>query len=543
MPERPWQRHYDPDVPTTIRYPHIPVTEMLNIPAKVAPDKAAFLFRGAEISFYEFRTHAFALANALAALGVGKGDRVGVMLPTCPQYPIAYHAVLALGAIVVNLNPLYTAHELRYIIEHTGLRTIIATDSNREKLEALSGDVELRHVVLARIADFSAAPPPEPLKLPDGWRDFSELLRGANSKLRPIVDVQASDPAQIQFTGGTTGVPKGATLTHFNVVAAMHQVSKWGGASLMPIERRNVLVAIPYYHVYANVCCLGLGVASMTTQILMDRFDVDEILDVLAAVDHVGYFPAVPTMIGAVMNHPRAEGLELDRKIGRFGSGGGPMPVELIERVRGCGITFGEGWGMSETTSLGIANPILNRSKDGTIGIPFPDTDVRVVDPEDPAKDVEVGEPGELLIKSPLVMRGYWDDPEKTTDQLRDGWLFTGDIVVRDEDDYFSIVDRKKDMVIAGGFNIYPREVDETLYQHPKVLEACSVGVPDDYRGETLKAFVVVRDGETLTQEELTGFCRERLTAYKVPKLWEFRESLPKSAVGKVLRRMLREGP
>lgn len=542
MPERPWQRHYDPDVPTTIRYPHIAVTEMLNIPVAVAPDKPAFHFRGAELSFYEFRTYAFRLANALAALGVEKGDRVGIMLPTCPQYAISYHATLALGAIVTNLNPFYTTSELRFIAESTGLTTIISTQENVEKLEELSAQVELRRVVVARVEDFTAAPSRDVYPLPDGWRDFSELLRETAGRTRPKVDVRSSDPAQIQFTGGTTGVPKGAVLTHFNVTAAMHQVNAWAGRNLVPIERRKMLVSIPYYHVYASVCCLGLGVISVTTQILMDRFDVDEIFDVLEEVDQVGYFPAVPTMVGAVMNHPRAETLELERKIGRFGSGGGPAPVELIDRVRGAGITFSEGWGMSETTSLGLANPLLNRSKDGSIGIPFPDTDVRVVDPEDPTRERGVGEAGELLIKSPLVMRGYWDDPQKTADQLRNGWLFTGDIVVRDEDDYFSIVDRKKDMIIAGGFNIYPREIDETLYQHPKILEACSVGVPDDYRGETLKAFIVVREGETLTEEEVSAFCRERLTPYKVPTLFEFRDSLPKSGVGKVLRRILRDG-
>ena len=464
------------------------------------------------------------------------------MLPTSPQYAIAYHATLALGAIVTNLNPYYTVPELEYIVDHTGLSTIISTDKNLEKLEELAADVELGRVVITRVEDFSSNPPSEPLLLPDGWRHFSSLLKDANSHLRPKVEVVASDPAQIQFTGGTTGVPKGAVLTHFNVVAAMHQVNKWGGNNIVPIDRRNMLVAIPYYHVYANICCLGLGTISVTTQVLVDKFEIDSLMDVLADVDQIGYFPAVPTMIGAVMNHPRTASLGLERKIGRFGSGGGPMPVELIDRVRGSGISYGEGWGMSETTSLGFSNPILNPSKDGSIGIPFPDTDVKVVDADDPSKEKGVGEPGELLVKSPLLMKEYWGDPEKTADQLRDGWLFTGDIVVRDEDDYFSIVDRKKDMIIAGGFNIYPREVDEVLYQHPKVREACAVGVPDEYRGETLKAFLVVQEGETLTAEEITAFCRERLAPYKVPKLVEFRESLPKSAVGKLLRRMLRDG-
>jgi long-chain acyl-CoA synthetase len=245
-------------------------------------------------------------------------------------------------------------------------------------------------------------------------------------------------------------------------------------------------------------------------------------------------------MINAVINHPKAVGLELGKKLGLFNSGGGPMPVELIEQTQDMGINYGEGWGMSETTSLGISNPLLGLKKPGTIGIPFPDTDVRVVDLEEGREDVTRGEAGELIVRSPLVMKEYWKNARETAGQIRDGWLHTGDIAVQDEDDYFAIVDRKKDMIIAGGYNIYPREIDEVLYQHPDITDACSIGVPDSYRGETVKAFVVSRAGAKLTEKEVIDFCRTKLAAYKTPKIVEFRNELPKSAVGKILRKVLR---
>ncbi|MHC4459264.1 MAG: AMP-binding enzyme, partial [Planctomycetota bacterium] len=233
--------------------------------------------------------------------------------------------------------------------------------------------------------------------------------------------------------------------------------------------------------------------------------------------------------------------LELGKKLGLFNSGGGPMPLELIEQTKDMGINYGEGWGMTETTSLGMANPLLGLKKTGSIGIPFPDTDVRIVDLAEGTEEVPKGDPGELIVKSPLVMKEYWNNPEETAGQLKDGWIFTGDIAVQDEDDYFAIVDRKKDMIIAGGYNIYPREIDEVLYQHPKIQDAVAVGIPDEYRGETVKVFIVPKEGETLTEAEVSEFCKEKLAAYKQPKIVEFRKELPKSVVGKILRKVLRD--
>ena len=332
-------------------------------------------------------------------------------------------------------------------------------------------------------------------------------------------------------------------MTHANIVAATLQASLWGNPtiSMVPPEKRNVLAVLPYFHVYGTIVCMNWAFFSCATQILVPRFDIEELLGIIANFEKITFFPAVPTLITAIINHPRAAGLNLDKRLGLLNSGAAPMAVELIERVQDMGITFSEGYGLSESTSLGIANPVLGMKKVGSIGIPFPDNDVRLVDVESGTRDVKPGEPGEIIMKGPLIMKGYWNNPAETAGQLRDGWLHTGDIAQADEDGYLFIVDRKKDMIIAGGFNIYPREIDEVLYQCPKVCEAVSVGIPDEYRGETVKAFVVLKPGETATDREIIDFCKGKLTKYKVPTAVEFRASLPKSAVGKILRKILRQ--
>ncbi|MGZ3534837.1 MAG: AMP-binding protein, partial [Thermodesulfobacteriota bacterium] len=309
---------------------------------------------------------------------------------------------------------------------------------------------------------------------------------------------------------------------------------------LTPYERRNVIAVLPYFHIYGNIVVMNWAFFSCATQIMVPRFQIDEFVGLLANFKEITFFPSVPTMINAVINHPKAAELDLDRKLGMLNSGGAPMPTELIEQVKDMGIFFGEGYGLSESTALGISNPILGH-KVGSIGVPVPDNDVRLVSIKDGVTDVKRGEPGEIIMKGPLIMQGYWNNFEETGGQLKDGWLYTGDIAIQDEDDYFFIVDRKKDMIIAGGFNIYPREIDEVLYQHPKVQEAVAVGIADKYRGETVKAYIVLKPGEIAAPEDIIAFCREKLAAYKVPKLVEFRTSLPKSAIGKVLRKILRE--
>ncbi len=545
MESRPWQRHYDYDVPTTIRYPQVPAHQLMQVSVNAYPDKAALNFYGTETTFWELREQILRMANALGGLGVQKGDRVGLHLPTCPQYVIAYHAVLSLGAIVVNLNPMYTTEELKALVQDTGITTLITFDMVLPNIRPLCQAVEIPRVVVTRITDYidgMGKSTPEELELEEGWHHFSILLEGCSDKRVPRVEIAPTDPALIQFTGGTTGIPKGAVLTHANLVAATLQVSLWGGntTKLTPPERRSVLAVLPYFHVYGTIVVMSWALFNTATQILVPRFELDEFMGILAGFEEISFFPSVPTMINAIINHPKATELNLDRKLGLLNSGAAPMPVELIDQITEMGIFYGEGWGMSETTSLGISNPILGLSKVGGIGIPWPDTDVKLVDVEEGKEEVPQGEPGEIIIKSPLVMKEYWNNPEETAGQLKDGWLYTGDIAVRDEDDYFFIVDRKKDMIIAGGFNIYPREIDEVLYEHPKIQDAVTIGIPDEYRGETVKAFIVPKEGETITDEEVFAFCEERLAAYKRPKTVEFRDSLPKSAVGKILRKELR---
>ena len=545
METRPWQRHYDYNVPTTIRYPRLQIQDILQIPANAYPDKPALNFYGTEMTFWELRQQVLRMANALGALGVQKGERVGIHLPTCPQYVVAYYAVLSLGAIVVNLNPMYTVDELKHIVELTGLTTLVTFEMVLPNVRPLCQDAEIPRVVVTKVTDYingMAQSTPADLELEEGWHHFSLLLEGCSDTRRPRIQVVPEDPALIVFTGGTTGIPKGAVLTHANVVAATFQCALWGQATmhLTPPERRFVLAVLPFFHVYGNIVVMNQAMFSCATQILVPRFELEEFMGILANFKEITFFPSVPTMINAIINHPRAAELDLAKKLGLMNSGAAPIPVELIEQIRDMGIFFSEGWGMTETTSLGISNPILGLKKVGGIGIPFPDTDVRLVDVEEGVEDVPQGEPGEIIIQSPLIMQGYWKNPEETAGQLRNGWLYTGDIAVRDEDDYFFIVDRKKDMIIAGGYNIYPREIDEVLYQHPKIQDAVAVGVPDEYRGETIKAFVILKQGETATEEDIISFCREKLAAYKAPKIVEFRDSLPKSAVGKILRKILR---
>jgi long-chain acyl-CoA synthetase len=523
----------------------VPVQELLRGMANQYPDKSAAVFYGSQTSFRQLRLASLQMAAALAGLGVARGDRVALHLPNCPQYLIAFYAALHLGAIVVNVNPLYTVPELRHMAQLTRPKVLFTFDLFLDNVRKLVQEVEPPTVVVTAITDFiegvgrSTA---QSLNLEAGWRHFSDLLEGAAGLKPPRVQINAEDPAVIIFTGGTTGVPKGAVLSHYNYVSAATVCAAWGEGTnrLLPVERRSVMTVLPFFHIYGQICCLQYAMYTGATMYLVPRFDLDEFMNTLAGIKEIGFFPAVPTMINAIVNHPRAAQMELDKKIKLINSGAGPMPVELIGQVEDLGIAYSEGWGMTETTSLGAANPIMGLSKHGSIGLPFIDAEIKLVDVETGQQEVPPGQPGEMIIRAPYVMQGYWDNPQETAGQLKDGWLFTGDIAAADEDGYLFIVDRKKDMIIAGGYNIYPREIDEVLYMHPQVAEAVALGVPDQYRGETVKAFVVLKPGQSADAEDIIAFCRQHLAAYKAPKLVEFRDSLPKSAVGKLLRKVLR---
>jgi len=538
--ERPWQRHYDYFVPTTIRYPKVPVHFMLDLAASKYKNSPATDFYGAELSYRELRAEVNKLAVALTELGIQKGDRVGLMLPNCPQIIIAYYAVLRIGAIVVNVNPLYTERELEHQLNDSGTETLFCLDMHVDKARNVKDTTSLRRIVVSRITDFMISDVRDAAgdyELKADEYGFLDLQKNVGDRLPPLVDVNIEEPAVLQYTGGTTGLSKGATLSHKNIVANALQTVLWA-KELMPVDQQVYLVVIPIFHSYGMTCGMNCGIFSGARMILIPRFDIDQLLNAFETND-VTYFPGVPTLFTAILNHPRAPEVGLDR-VALFNSGSAPLPIDTIEGITSLGISMTEGYGLSEASPVTHSTPILGTRKPGSIGIPFPDTDSKIVDPDDWQKELPVGGEGELAIKGPQVMLGYWNKPEESEQTLRDGWLLTGDIARIDEDGYFYIVDRKKDLIIAGGYNIYPREVDEVLYSHPKVMEAAAVGVPHEYRGETVKAFIALRPGETATAEEIIDFCKQHLAAFKVPKIVEFRDELPKTMVGKILRKELR---
>ena len=542
---RPWLSKLDPDVPPTVNYPYFPAHELLRISANVEPDKAATYFYGAEITFWELQLIVIRMANGLIGAGIKKGDRIGLMLPNCPQFVITFWALLHAGAIVVNLNPMFTADDLMKIVQKTEMSGIICFDAVLPVVRKVRESCDIPFVMVTRVTDFAPGAPvstAEELGLDPGCYHYSEFLANSTNEVPPGLDIVHSDPAVIQFTTGTTGNPKGATLTHRNLVTAAYSVNLWAGSilNMIPVPRRTVFCVLPYFHVYGEICCLCYGVISRSTQIILPRFEIEEVMNTLALFPEITYFPAVPTMITAVLNHPRAKELDLGKKFGVFNSGAAPCPPELLKKAREMNIFVAEGWGMSETTSLGITNPYIGRKKDGSIGIPYPDNDIRIVDPNT-GEDLPAYERGEIVMRSPLVMQGYWNDPEETAKVLKDGWLYTGDIAYRDDDWYIFIVDRSKDIIISGGYNIYPRDIDDVLIKHPKVKDVITVGVPDEYLGEKVKAFVQLVEDGAVSEEELITYCKEHLAAYKVPRSIEFRPELPRTGVGKALRRILRD--
>lgn len=545
LAKRPWLRHYDAAVHISINYPKFPATEILRNTANVEGDRPATWFYGTEITFWELHITVIRLANKLIELGVKKGDRIGIYLPNCPQFVIAYWALLTVGAIVVNLNPMYTKDELQFCVGNTGSTGIFTMDALVPLVKAVCQSVDIPLVIVTRLTDFVNGAPmstPEELGLLEGWHHFSQLLDQSTNTVPPQIPIVPSDPAIIQFTGGTTGVPKGAVLTHSNVIAACYTCDMWGAGVIgrLPTSRRRVLCTLPYFHVYGEVVAMATSVFNGSTQVILPRFDIDEVMNTIAAFPEYSFWPCVPTMLQAVVNHPRCEELNLAKRFALINTGAAPCPLPLIKKAKDLNIFLSEGWGMSETTSLGVTNPIQGTKKAMSIGIAYPDTDIKIVDLQTGAT-VERGQTGEIWMKSPLVMKEYWNNPEETANQLKDGWLRTGDLAYEDEDGYIFIVDRSKDMIIAGGYNIYPRDIDEVLFKHPQIKDAITVGIPDEYRGETVKSFVQLVDGATITEEEIIAYCREHLAAYKVPRSIEFRSELPRSNVGKAFRRKLRD--
>lgn len=512
---------------------HIPVQPVYRLLSDTAarfPSQAAIRYKEQTYTYSRLKDRVDRLSAALAKLGLQKGDRAAVMFQNSPEYVISYYAVLQAGGIVVQVNPFYTEYELSYILQDSGAGWILSSREQAGKLGSIRSQTGLRAILLF---GNDSLPVSEP------FYNAGNLIASTPPRPPQIEIEPMEDVAVLQYTGGTTGRSKGVMLTHYNLIANAYQSYRFS-SSILRIPGEVVLGVSPLYHVYGMTSCMNLTVLIGGTVILVPKFDPDEVLDIIGRYRPT-LFSGVPTMYISLLHHPGSLHADLSSlKLCICGSA--PLPVEVIRQFEEkTGARIVEGYGLSEASPVTHRNPVAGLRKPGSIGIPFPDTEARIVDLETGARKLSPGEAGELIVKGPQVMKGYWNNEEATRSALRDGWLYTGDIAVMDEDGFFYIVGRKKELIITGGFNVYPKEVEEVLYQHPKVEEAAVIGIPDSYSGETIKAFVVPKRGETVSGPELLQFCRSRLTPYKVPRSIEFRESLPKTQVGKILKRTLLE--
>ena len=540
---RPWLQHYDYWVRPHMSYPGRPLGDILAITAVHRPDRPATHFLGAELTFLDLQQQSDALAASLAARGIRKGDRVGVMLPNCPQYIIAAFAILRLGAVVVNINPSYTARELLVVATDATPRIVITLDALVPLMQGVRAQTTVEHIIITSLAEYSAAAAAPPRI--NGTLALADQVSIRSRSDAHQVSIAPDDLAVLQYTGGTTGTPKGAMLTHGNIFANVVQTVGWTNPTYVFSGDERYLVVIPYFHIYAFSVCMMVGLWIGAQQIIHPKYDPDQVLASIRDLRPT-YVPAVPTVFVSLLNHPRVDEHRLDL-VRHFNSGGAPCPVDVLaawERKIGRPLT--EGYGLSETSPVTHSTPQLAFRKPGSIGLPFPDTDIKVVDVETGTRELPFGEAGELCISGPQVMKGYWNKPDESARVLRTDaagrtWFHTGDIATVDADGYAWIVQRKKDMIIVDGFNVYPSEVEAVLYTHPAVRLAAVIGIPDTYHGETVKACIALKAGATASAADIVAFCRTGLTEYKVPRTVEIRETLPMSAVGKILYRVLRD--
>ena len=545
--DRPWYKSYAKGVPPHIDYESTSMPQALTRTVKNFPDKNALIFIDSKISYRQLNEMANRFANFLLDMGVKPGDKVAMLMPNMPQLVAATYGAWKTGAVVVMNNPLYTDKELEYQFNNSESSILVAIDLICPRMIALQPKTKIKKIVVAHIRDHLKFPKKQllPFVAKDKHRNIAptanvhewwDILKKYPAT-EPNIPIPFEGLACLQYTGGTTGVSKGVILSHANLSKNVQQIVAWfPGFNQGEITH---LAVLPIFHSFGLTCCMNICIWMGWTDVLIPRPEPQVILE---AVDKykVNFFPAVPTMYIGVLNHPKASQFNLTSIKGCF-SGAAPLPVEVIRDFEAkTGSQICEGYGLSETAPVATTNPFGGKTKPGSIGLPMSDTDLKIVDLSDGAKEMPMGEAGEVLIKGPQVMSGYYKMPEETANTLQDGWLYTGDIGKMDEEGYFYIVDRKKDMIIAGGYNIYPREIDEVLFEHPKILEACAVGIPDPYRGETVKAYVVLKPEEKMTGEEVIKYCSTKLAKYKIPKTVEFLTSLPKSGVGKILRKELR---
>ena len=548
---KPWLKFYDNEVPDELVIPPLTIPELLQNAASTYPHQIATIFYKARLTYAQLKADVDKLAAGLYELGVRKGDRVAIMFPNSPQAIIATYATLSLGAVAVLTNPLYVKRELEHQWGDAGVKVVLSLTLFWPRIEAVRQNLAIEHVVLAGIEDYMPTMKkflaPLALRRQGKWisvsysdrvHAFKKLISQSHASLPPI-DLKPEDLACLQYTGGTTGLPKGAMLSHRNLIASLAQIR-----TFLLFEHGQAediaLAFMPFFHVYGLNGLMNLGIYLAATLVLLPQPEIKTIVDAIVS-ERPTFFTGIPAVFTALNNYRSFDQIDLSSIKAMF-SGAAPLPVDVMQEFeQRTGSRIAEAYGMTEASSVTHVNPLKGQRKFGSIGVPIIGTDAKIVDSDDHSQDIGFGAPGELLVKGPQVMMGYWNNEAETTHALHDGWLSTGDIAYMDEEGYFYIVDRKKDMILSAGYNVYPREVEEVLYQHPQVLEASVVGLPDGLRGEKITAYIVLKPGQTAKASDIRAFCRERLAPYKQPRTVVFRESLPKSLAGKVLRRELKE--
>ena len=548
---KPWLANYEKGVPEFVEYEDVCLPAFLDRSAERFPDRSALNFQGYRIRFRQLREMVDRFASALSAFGVNRGDRVALLLPNTIPCVAAYYAVLKIGAIVVMNNPLYSDRELDHQFNDSGAKLLVTLDLLGNRMIDLRPKTRIKQIVITSIGDYLPFPKNWLFPLVAKKKKLAADVKPADDVFKwkavladhepnpPAVTLGFEDVAMYQYTGGTTGVSKGVMLTHANLSKNVQQCRAWfptfkEGAEVM-------LGALPFFHVFGLTTAMNFAIYMGWEDILVPKPQPEQLLEAIGKYKPT-FAPLVPTMYIGILNHANIDRTPLTSIKGCF-SGSAPLPVEVIRDFeKRTGAVIVEGYGLTETSPVTHINPFAGgKRKVGSIGLPIPDTECRIVDLDDGRTDLPTGETGELMVKGPQVMTGYWNKPDATAETLVDGWLHTGDIAQMDAEGYFYIVDRKKDMIISGGYNVYPRDIEEVFFEHPKVQEATAIGIPHPKRGEAVKVFIVLKEGATATQEEMIAFCHEKLAKYKWPTEVEFRTELPKSNVGKVLKKELRQ--
>ncbi len=547
--EKTWLKSYAPSVPAELEFERVTLPEALAGTANQFPNTPALLWEGTSISFRELDDMVSRFASALASLGVKPGDKVAVLMPNLVQTVVAIYGILRAGAVAALNNPLYTDRELEHQYNDSDSKSLVCLDLLVPRMIKLRERTGITKIISCHIRDYLPFPKKQLFAFvrkgmhlktpaaPDVF-EFTDLVKNYPPIAQPPKP-EWEATACLLYTGGTTGVSKGVELTHGNLSSNVQQCRAWFTEFIL--GREVVMGCLPFFHSFGMTTAMNMGMFYGWGVVLVPKPEAKSILEGIHKYK-VTYMPAVPTLYNGLINFPDLKKYDITSIKGCF-SGGAPLPMETIRKFEALtGAQICEGYGLTETSPVTHINPFGATTKPGTIGLPVPNTDAKLVDVDNYDKEItSPGEPGEICLKGPQIMRCYRNRPDETAASIRDGWFLTGDIAVVDAEGYFTIVDRKKDMIISGGFNIYPRDVDEVLFAHPKVLEACVIGVPDEYSGERIKAFVVLKAGEKATPDEIIEYCKENLVKYKVPKYVEFVNDLPKSAVGKILRKELRK--